>query len=247
MITLSAKSRANLRGVHPDLVRVVERAAQISPIQFEVTEGLRTLARQKQLKAKGLSKTLNSRHLTGHAVDIVPAVDVTGDGRVTGEDMWHHSQLVKLSPYIKRAFQEEGVPYEWGGDWKNAWDKPHWQLPWKKYPIRTASTGDLEIMEALVEEPMQSDYMTPTTATLAKSGGAGLGGASLMTDAAFQLQQADSHFSARTVFGLVIGAIIVAGALWTAWSTWTDAGRPFPRALARRLPASWRLNSEPLA
>lgn len=245
-IKLTAKSRANLRGVHPDLVRVVERAAELSPIQFEVTEGLRTLARQKQLKAKGLSKTLNSRHLTGHAVDIVPAVDVTGDGRVTGEDMWHHSQLVKLSPYIKQAFRECGVAYEWGGDWKNAWDKPHWQLPWKKYPIRTASTSnDLEIMEALVEAPMETDYIGEGTATAVKAGGAGAGGLGLLTDATMKLEQADGKLSAGGMFGLIIGLLIVAGALWTLYATWADLGRPFPAALARRLPASWGLNGEP--
>jgi peptidoglycan LD-endopeptidase CwlK len=244
---LSAKSRAKLRGVHPDLVRVVERAADICPIPFEVTEGLRTLERQKQLKRQGLSKTLNSRHLTGHAVDLVPVVDVTGDGKVTGEDMWHHAQLVKLSPFIKRAFAEERVPYEWGGDWKNAWDKPHWQLPWKRYPIRTASVDELGLMEALVEDPMETDYVTPSMSTMLKSGGAGLGGAGLLADAATQLQQADSHFSARTTLGLVVGGLIVAGALWTVWTTWDDAGRPCPLSVARRLPAWLKLNGAPKA
>jgi peptidoglycan L-alanyl-D-glutamate endopeptidase CwlK len=225
MFKLDQASEINLRGVHPDLERVVRKAAELSPIPFRVTEGTRTLARQRQLKASGASKTLNSRHLTGHAVDIVPMVDVTGDGKVTGDDMWHHSQLVKLSPYIKAAFKACGVPYTWGGDWKNAWDKPHWELPWGRYPIRTAGADPLgglspELLEALTDafedEPMQQVF-TETTKQIAAAGVSAAGGAGLLIEAAKNLEQAQTFLNAGTVIGTVIGGLMIVGAALTVW------------------------------
>src|SRR5918995_7391971 len=68
---LSKLSSDRLQGVHPDLVRVVERAIQITTQDFRVQEGLRTRERQAALVARGASRTMNSRHLTGHAVDLV--------------------------------------------------------------------------------------------------------------------------------------------------------------------------------
>lgn len=225
---LSAKSEKNLVGVHPDLERVVRRAATLSPFPFEVTEGTRTLERQRKLKASGASKTLNSRHLTGHAVDIVPAIDVTGDGKVTGDDMWHHSQLVKLSPYIKQAFKDCKVPYTWGGDWKNAWDKPHWELPWKSYPIRTAGNDPLgglspELMEALTDvfddEPMAQAF-TETTKQIASAGVVVAGGGGLLMEAVQQMEKAESLLNMGTIFGTMLGVMMIAGAALTLVEKW---------------------------
>ena len=75
MFKLGARSISNLRGVHPDLVAVVKRAITITEIDFTVTEGLRTKERQAQLVKAGASKTMNSRHITGHAVDVAAWVD----------------------------------------------------------------------------------------------------------------------------------------------------------------------------
>ncbi|MCX2590148.1 M15 family metallopeptidase, partial [Proteus penneri] len=72
---LSRRSEENLRGVHPDLVKVVHRALEITDIDFMVIEGKRNEARQRQLVASGKSQTMNSRHLTGHAVDCAPLVN----------------------------------------------------------------------------------------------------------------------------------------------------------------------------
>jgi peptidoglycan L-alanyl-D-glutamate endopeptidase CwlK len=226
---LTHNDRNKLQGVHDDLVRVVMRAAMISPIPFQVTEGLRTIQRQKELKRKGMSKTLNSRHLTGHAVDIVPIVDLNGDGKVAGDEMWHHSQLVKLSPYIKQAFKIEGVAYEWGGDWKGGWDKPHWQLPWAKYPIRTASVdSDMELMECLLDDPMETPTVTPNGSRLVGASSGALGGVGVLGQITSDLQQADSHLSAGNVFGILIGVAILAGSAIAAWTWWDEAGRPLP-------------------
>lgn len=123
---LSLRSKSRLVGVHPDLVKVVERAIQITEIDFVVLEGLRTLATQKKYVAQGASKTLRSRHLTGHAVDIAPWVG--------GTVSWHWPLYHKLAVAMKQAAKELNVPIEWGGDWKSFKDGPHWQLPWKGYP-----------------------------------------------------------------------------------------------------------------
>jgi len=130
-IVLSQKSLTKLDGAHPDLVRVIKRAAALSSIDFTVLEVLRTAARQRELVAKGASKTMKSRHLAGsdgksRAVDIAPL-----DG---GQVSWSWPLYHKLAPIIKQAAADEGVPIEWGGDWARFRDGPHWQLPWKEYP-----------------------------------------------------------------------------------------------------------------
>lgn len=121
-----ARSAASLQGVHKDLVRVMERARELAP-PFMVIEGLRTPERQKQLVATGASKTLNSRHLTGHAVDVVP---LDGQGRISWDWPLYH----KLAPLVKQAAKELGVPITWGGDWKSFKDGPHWELPRSSHP-----------------------------------------------------------------------------------------------------------------
>lgn len=121
-----ARSLERLQGVHPDLVRVVKRAIAMSPVDFTVLEGMRTLARQKQLMAQGATRTMNSRHLTGHAVDLAPVID--------GVVSWDWPLYHKIAPVMKEAARLEGVPIQWGGDWRSFKDGPHWELPWAQYP-----------------------------------------------------------------------------------------------------------------
>ena len=123
---LSKRSKDRLSGVHPDLVRVVERAIQISDIDFTVLEGVRSMARQTQLVASGASQTMRSRHITGHAVDL--------GAYVGGQVRWDWPLYHKLAATVKKAAAEVGVPIEWGGDWKSFPDGPHFQLPHKEYP-----------------------------------------------------------------------------------------------------------------
>ena len=125
MFTFSQRSRDRMKGLHPDLVAVMDLAIQRSPIDFTVLEGLRSEARQRLLVAKGASKTMNSRHLTGHAIDVAPLVD----GRVSWDWPLYH----KIAPVIKQAAKELGVSLEWGGDWRSFKDGPHWQLSWGVY------------------------------------------------------------------------------------------------------------------
>jgi len=122
---LGARSIANLRGVHPDLVAVVKRAITITEIDFTVTEGLRTKERQAQLVKAGASKTMNSRHITGHAVDVAAWVDGV---------RWDWGLYPKIAVAFKKAAADLGVPIVWGGDWKSFRDGPHFELDRRKYP-----------------------------------------------------------------------------------------------------------------
>lgn len=130
MYRLGERSRKSLEGVHPDLVRVVEKAIQITKQDFVVIEGLRTEARQRELVAKGASRTMNSRHLSGHAVDIVPWV--------SGTVSWDWKFYSEIRNAMFTAAAELGVEVEWGGNWATFKDGPHWQLPWVKYPVAQA-------------------------------------------------------------------------------------------------------------
>lgn len=122
----SARSLQRLVGVHADLVRVVHRALEISAVDFVVTEGRRTLTRQKELVAAGASKTLNSRHLTGHAVDLAPYI--------MGQVRWDWPPFYQITEAMKAAATELGVPLIWGGDWETFKDGPHFELDRKAYP-----------------------------------------------------------------------------------------------------------------
>jgi peptidoglycan L-alanyl-D-glutamate endopeptidase CwlK len=125
-IILGSRSLTRLEGVHPDLVRVVKKAAALSDLDFTVLEGLRTVERQKQLVNQGASRTMNSRHITGHAVDLAPMIG--------GEVSWAWPQYHRLAKIVKSAAADEKVPLQWGGDWRAFKDGPHWELPWKFYP-----------------------------------------------------------------------------------------------------------------
>ena len=126
MYVLSKKSLDRLAGVHPDLVRVVKRAIEITTVDFAVLEGVRSKSRQEQLVKAGASQTMNSRHLTGHAVDL--------GAYVSGSVRWDWPLYYKIADAVKQAADELGVPIEWGGDWRKFKDGPHFQLPHKEYP-----------------------------------------------------------------------------------------------------------------
>jgi peptidoglycan L-alanyl-D-glutamate endopeptidase CwlK len=132
--SLGPKSREKLQGVHPDLVAVVEKAISITEKDFTVLEGLRTLERQKQLFAAKKSKTLNSRHLTGHAVDLAPWPingDFDKDGILNIAD-W--DEYYPIADAMKQSADDLGVKIVWGGDWKGFPDGPHFELDRKVYP-----------------------------------------------------------------------------------------------------------------
>ena len=112
-----------LEGVNADLVRVMKRAAEISKQPFKVVEGVRGKERQAGLVKKGASKTMNSRHLVGNAIDIAPTVD--------GQVSWDWKYYDEVARAMKQAAKELDVNVEWGGDWKTFKDGPHWQIAQK--------------------------------------------------------------------------------------------------------------------
>ncbi|AHG23456.1 hypothetical protein O197_40 [Edwardsiella phage eiAU-183] len=135
MFKLSSRSLSRLDGVHPDLVRVVKRAIELTPVDFTVIEGRRSVERQREMVATGKSQTMNSRHLTGHAVDCAPLV--------AGAIPWNDRAPFKsVSDAMFAAAKEQGVAIRWGGDWnqngrsddERFYDGPHFELRRDVYP-----------------------------------------------------------------------------------------------------------------
>ncbi|MET3604011.1 peptidoglycan L-alanyl-D-glutamate endopeptidase CwlK [Sphaerotilus sulfidivorans] len=150
---LSERSLKELTGVHDDLVSVIRRAAELSAQEFAVHDGIRTLAEQKELVRFGASQTLDSRHLTGHAVDLVPIIN--------GKLRWEWDPIYRIADAVRTAAKELEIPLRWGGAWdidftksndhtedlvadysarrkragkKIFLDGPHYELPRTNYP-----------------------------------------------------------------------------------------------------------------
>lgn len=120
MFKFSKRSLKNLIGVHPKLVKLMKEAIKNSPYDFMITEGLRTLERQKELVKQGKSKTLKSYHIVGKAVDIALIVD--------GVVNWEYPLYREVAKHIKKIAREQEIKITWGGDWKNFKDGPHFQI-----------------------------------------------------------------------------------------------------------------------
>lgn len=127
---MDARSERNLTGVHPDLVKVVRATYEDwarDGLGLIVTEGVRTQLRQAELYKAAATQTMNSRHLTGHAVDL--AVTVNGDVR------WDWPLYMRLGALMKSNALRLGVKITWGGDWQTFKDGPHYELTWDAYPL----------------------------------------------------------------------------------------------------------------
>lgn len=205
---LSERSLDRLVGVHPDLVRIVKRAIQISEIDFVVTEGVRTLERQKQLVKSGASTTMNSRHIPAggysHAVDLAALI--------SGKVSWDWPLYTKIAKAMKQAAKEIGVPLEWGGDWRSFKDGPHFQLPWKSYPASSQVAGK---------------KLSPETDNQAKAKGFGLLGGGVAGAGSIGLDPIDKAVDTLTyqqteltsgdLIRIAIAVVIVAGVAYLAW------------------------------
>lgn len=136
---------SKLAGVHPKLAAVIREASLRSSVPFTVIEGVRSKARQASLVAAGASKTQNSRHLTGHAVDLWPLNSEgkplpsdaafprgSNEARAASAALW--AGLRSIAVTVKEVAREMGVQIEWGGDWEKFKDGPHFQLNWKAFP-----------------------------------------------------------------------------------------------------------------
>lgn len=125
--SLSKRSLSNLSGIHPDLSYVIKKSIKHTLVDYVVIEGVRSIDRQKILVNSGASKTLKSRHLTGHAVDLAAWVD--------GGILWDWPLYDIIANSVLIVAKESGIDIEWGGNWTTFKDGPHFQLSWDKYPI----------------------------------------------------------------------------------------------------------------
>ena len=117
MFRLSKRSQDNLVGVRAPLVAVVRRAITLTKVDFAVTEGFRSPARQRELVLKGASQTMDSKHLTGGAVDLVAFLG----SRIS----WELALYDEIADAMRAAAREEGVGIRWGAAW-NIPDIRHW-------------------------------------------------------------------------------------------------------------------------
>jgi peptidoglycan L-alanyl-D-glutamate endopeptidase CwlK len=141
MYKFSKRSKDALKGVHPDLVRVMEAAISYSPVDFTVVEGVRTQKRQQELWAKGRTVPgaivtkcdgikVKSPHQSksdgyGYAVDIYPYID----GKVQVNDA---ANLKRIALHIKQVADSMGINIDCGVFWVNFPDSPHIELKVKK-------------------------------------------------------------------------------------------------------------------
>ena len=188
----SARSLKNLSGIHPDLRRVIDRALQDSPLDFVVIEGLRTKERQKQLVASGASKTLNSRHITGHAVDLVPIGP-------NGKAAFDWPLYDRLGPAVKAAAQAEGVEIVWGGDWTSFKDGPHFELDRKVYPEGDWASKAKPPVERIA--PSQSTTVRASAVQIASGAGAGVAAVGALDGTA-------------QIVALAFAGVVILAALW---------------------------------
>jgi peptidoglycan L-alanyl-D-glutamate endopeptidase CwlK len=106
---LSMRSLQKLNGVHRDLVNVVEKAIHLTTVDFGVLQGLRTQEEQKRLFKEGKTQTMNSRHMSGHAVDVV--------AYEKGKVIWDSWSYVPIAQAFLEASKQLRVPIRWGGCW----------------------------------------------------------------------------------------------------------------------------------
>lgn len=118
MFKLSKRSIKNLEGVHPKLVEVVNEAITLTKVDFGVIEGVRSIERQRELVASGASQTLNSKHIPGHAVDLMAYVGSRAS--------WELNLYDDIADAMKLAAIEADVGIIWGGAWSvgdiRSWD-----------------------------------------------------------------------------------------------------------------------------
>lgn len=141
---LSKRSESNLLGVNAGLVATVRRAIAFTRIDFGVSEGLRTIQRQKELVAKGASKTMNSRHISGNAVDLVAYID----GRVS----WELNLYDDIADAMRAAAKEIGITVRWGAAW-NVPDITKWNGSMESAMMNYVDTRRKEGKRPFIDAP----------------------------------------------------------------------------------------------
>ena len=111
MAKFSKKSKEKMKGVHPDLVKVLELAITYTKQDFSITEGVRTKQQQTIYVQTGKSQTMNSKHLVqkdgySHAVDVIPF-----------PVSWDLEKFYVIADAIEKAAEQLNVKIRWGGAW----------------------------------------------------------------------------------------------------------------------------------
>ena len=129
---MNIRSHQRLDKVHPDLRKLLIEAAKKCPVDFEISETLRTKARQAELFKAGASQTMRSRHLAHPSDGLSRAADIYCT--VEGKLRWDWSLYSKAAAHIKETAKSLGISIVWGGDWRTLRDGPHFELDRKVYP-----------------------------------------------------------------------------------------------------------------
>ena len=190
--TFGSRSTKNMNGIHPDLRLVLDKALQDSPLDFVVIEGLRTKERQKELVASGASQTMNSRHITGHAVDLLPIGP-------NGKPAFDWPLYNQLGPAVKKAAADLDVELDWGGDWKKFKDGPHFELDRAAYPAEEWTTGDKP--PAPRTNAAQSTTMQAGAVQIVSGAGAGIAAVGSLDGTA-------------QIVALAFAGVVILAALW---------------------------------
>lgn len=211
-----------LAGVMSELTAVMMAAAEELDFDLWVVEGLRTKETQAKYVKRGSSKTMNSRHLTGHAVDVAPYID--------GKISWEWPLYNKIAPVIKKAAKARGVKITWGGDWKQFKDGPHWELDWKTYPAVKYS----ELINDVVldpEHPIPSKEELPEkektfaqTGTV-KTATVAAAGSTISVVAEIAKNVDDTKELVKTwvdYLPTIASVLVIAAVAYFAWTRWKD-------------------------
>jgi peptidoglycan L-alanyl-D-glutamate endopeptidase CwlK len=201
-----SRSLKNMKGIHPDLRLVLDKALQDSPLDFVVIEGLRTKERQKQLVASGASERLDSRHITGHAVDLLPIGP-------NGKPAFDWPLYDQLGPAVKKAANDLGIELDWGGDWKKFKDGPHFELDRAAYPAEEWTTGDKP--PAPRTSAAQSTTVQASAVQIVSGAGAGIAAVGGLDGTA-------------QIVALVFAGVVMLAALWIMRERlrkWADGDR----------------------
>ena len=204
--TFGSRSTKNMEGIQPDLRLVLDKALEDSPLDFVVIEGLRTKERQQELVDSGASQRLDSRHITGHAVDLLPIGP-------NGKPAFDWPLYDQLGPAVKKAAVELGVELDWGGDWKKFKDGPHFELDRAAYPVEEWTTGDKP--PAPRTSAAQSSTVQASAVQIVSGAGAGIAAVGAL----------DGH---AQIVALAFAGVIVLAALWIMRQrliSWADGDR----------------------
>jgi peptidoglycan L-alanyl-D-glutamate endopeptidase CwlK len=120
MKAFTIRSLEKFKGVHPLLVKCAQMALERSTVDFQISEGVRSLERQQALYEAKKSRTMKSYHLEGKAIDVFALVN--------NEVSWALSDYKKINEAFQSAATELGIKVTWGGSWKSIVDGPHFQI-----------------------------------------------------------------------------------------------------------------------